>query len=240
MNILNKKTILFFSISSLMLNGCVSKNEATITPVKQVMKTKKFKMQSSWGKVASVKSSKKDCVDCYAAPVGSRKPPVANNNLYSKVLEEPTKKSYKSAKVAALKGYGTYLYEEKMASPKTKVVNYGKRKITPAVSPMNTSYGSYTTAPKKISYKSSVTPINTYASEGNIAIQVGAFNKYANANKTVGKYSHLNNQYKVAIRTGMKNNKSLHRVRIEGFKSKSQAKQFMDTYGIRDGFLVRN
>jgi len=71
-----------------------------------------------------------------------------------------------------------------------------------------------------------------------VAIQVGAFRHYTGAKKYVKKYAILSSKYKVTIKTGAKDQKPLYRVRIEGFASKSQAKEFKRKYGLVGAFLV--
>jgi len=208
MNTVTKKSLLFISISVLMLNGCSTKNEVEVKP------STNFKSQGSWGKVTST-SNKEDCVDCYAAPMSSSTPPIANDNFHAKALKEVTQPNYQQVKVASLKSYGGYVYQEKVPDEINETDTY----VTPSVTPINTSQGSYT-------------PLGA-------AIQVGAFRNYSGAVSQVQKYNRLSDKYKVAIQTGTKNNKPLHRVRIVGFKNFVEAKKFMNRYALYEAFVVR-
>ncbi|CAA6804497.1 MAG: Unknown protein [uncultured Sulfurovum sp.] len=225
MNIINKKNILFFSLTTLMINGCVAKNglevkspELKTVETKRVL-TKKVLPKPSWGKVASVKAKKDDCVDCYAVPMDYSKPPLASNNTLNKA-----KKAKNVGK------FGKYAYTKKVSDTtvktamtrnviKPKIVN---NKVTSALLSTNSAYGTLSSA-----------------TMGSMAIQVGAFRKYKGAKIYANKYRALSDRYKVAIKKGTKNNKTIYRVRIEGFNTKSEAKNFMYSYGISDGFLVR-
>lgn len=220
MNIINKKTILFFTVSSLMFNGCAAKTELESKSVKKISTiSTKVQNTSLWKKSSSSKINDKDCIDCYATPLNNSKVRLSSNNIIKKVENKVVKNKNKTLNK---KNYGAYNYIE-LASEKTVKGNiYTSRNkyVAPVVSYVNSSYGSYST--------------NT-----GTAIQVGAFRKYRGAKAYMKRYSALSNNYKVTIKTGEKNNKPLHRVRIEGFKNKSEAKKFMYTYGIRDAFVVR-
>lgn len=219
MNIFNKKIILFFSITSLMMNGCVAKNEFKTKSASRVLLTdNQFKVKNNHRKASSWNTQKntikkEDCFDCYATPMKSSKPVLKSRNLLLKVMKKPVQPSFKETKVINDKYFGKYKYKETasdtMIQPKS---------ITPRVSYVNTSHGSYAT---------------------NIAIQVGAFRVYNGAKIYKKRYNALSNKYKVSIRTSRKNNRPLHRVRIEGFKNRNEAKMFMNTYGLTNAFLVR-
>jgi len=217
MNIFNKKTILFFSISTLMINGCVAKNEFETKSATRVLlaENQVQKISSKKALAWNVKKStrkKEDCIDCYATPMA--------NNTFAKVLKIPIKRTFRQEKVMTTKSYGTYDYTERASDTAVKrsTNRYVSKTIVPAVSYVNSSYGSYS--------------LNT-------AIQVGAFRKYSGATAYKKRYAALSSRYRVSIRTGRKNNNPLYRVRIEGFKNKNEAKKFMNTYGLTDAFLVR-
>ena len=218
MNIFNKKTILFLSISTLMINGCVAKNEfKTQSATRVMLSSTPLPTKVTWGKVRPLsikrKSTKKEeCIDCYATGMDYTKPPLATKTF---------------VKAIKTKRYGAYDYTETAADTTVKRDNYASvnanKYVLPAVSTINSSYGSY----------------STYSKSSDTAIQVGAFRKYAGAKIYMKRYNALSNKYSVSIKTGTKDNKPLHRVRIEGFSNKAEAKKFMYTYGIRDAFLVR-
>ena len=213
MNIINKKTILFFSISTLMFNGCVSKQELQIKPSNMaVIKVKPLKRKNIWKKTLASNTTKEACVDCYATPIDYSKPPSVKH-----FFTKNPKKLLKS------KSYGAYAYKETSADTTVKTAHYvnSNNYVAPVVSYVNTSYGKYSTS-------------------NNTAIQVGAFRQYDGAKAYMRRYKALSRRYKVAIQPGRKNNQPLYRVRIEGFPNKAEAKKFMYSYGIRDAFVVIN
>jgi len=71
-----------------------------------------------------------------------------------------------------------------------------------------------------------------------VAIQVGAFRRYAGAKVYAKKYDLLSNEYRVKIEKGVKNQEPLYRVKIEGFSSKNEAKKFKKKYSLTGAFLV--
>ena len=211
----NKKIIMFFSISTLAINGCAVKNEfktnsasravVTSKPIKNFKTLKRVKPKVIWGKKLALTTKKEDCVDCYATPIA-----------YSKPLALATN-SYKTDKVIDTQYYGAYDYTETGTDRRVKINTYAK------VSPpkiVNSSYGSYSIS-------------------SDTAIQVGAFRKYSGAKVYMKRYNALSDKYRVSIKRGRKNNKPIHRVRIEGFQNKIEAKRFMYSYGIKDAVLVR-
>jgi|GEM_PF-6683501 len=72
-----------------------------------------------------------------------------------------------------------------------------------------------------------------------VAIQVGAFRRYAGAKVYARRYRLLNRRYKTVIKKGYKNSKPIYRVRILGFRNKQEARDFMYRYNLNDAFLVR-
>ncbi|MCH9740133.1 MAG: SPOR domain-containing protein, partial [Epsilonproteobacteria bacterium] len=72
-----------------------------------------------------------------------------------------------------------------------------------------------------------------------ISVQVGAFRKYAGAKVYAKRYSLLSDQYNVEIKQEMKDAQPLYKVRIEGFTSDKEAREFMLRYSIDGAFLVR-
>lgn len=71
------------------------------------------------------------------------------------------------------------------------------------------------------------------------SIQVGAFRRYAGAKVYAKRYSLLNDKYKTVIKNEIKNARPIYRVRIEGFQSEDDAKEFMFQYNLNGAFLVR-
>lgn len=224
MNTFNKKNILLLSISTFMMTGCFSTrtlivtSERTFLPASALMKT-----TSTWKKsrAVSIKNPKKDdCIDCYATDIIPSKAPVVTRTFAK--LNTKAVNNYSlppiSTQANRVKRYGSYEYIEKVED--LPVVNtYTLEEL----SPINSAYGSY----------------STYANSNNIAIQVGAFRQYSGAQRYKRRYSALSNKYNVNIKTSIKYNQPLHRVRIEGFESENEAKRFMNTYGISNAFFVR-
>ena len=233
MNIINKRNLIFFSIATLMINGCVVKNEpqrdTKIIPIMNVKSVQKS--QNTWRTVKTMKAKDKDCIDCYASGTDYSKAPSVSNNTFAQNLRKPVTHIAQARKSSNQKhdgSYGRYPYN-KTASDTTvkreRSYTNNTRMASP-VTPINTAQGSYTIK-------------NNYASAGNTAIQVGAFRKYSGATQYVKRYEALSDRYNVAIKKGTKNGKPLYRVRIEGFNNNFEAKKFMNSYGISDGFLVR-
>jgi len=252
MNISNTKTILFVSISTLMINGCVSKHERiTMVPQRVMVPSTVVPTQNSWPifeepvVIDQTNINKKDCIDCYAAPIYSSKPSVSKRSFAKRVVTKPFKISsnvkrsfsrrairplastYTKKEIMNTKHYGSYAYTEKASDRIAKIDNYestnANRYVLPVVSPMNNSYRSY----------------GAFSNNSDISIQVGAFRQYSGAKRYVKRYSLLSNNYRTIIKTGNKNNQPIYRVRIEGFKNNMEAKQFMNSYGIQGAFLVR-
>jgi len=81
-------------------------------------------------------------------------------------------------------------------------------------------------------------PINKVDGSKKIAIQVGAFRRYKGAKVYAKKYAILSSKYHVEIVAGAKDQKPIYRVRIEGFSSKTKAKEFKRKYRLTGAFLV--
>jgi hypothetical protein len=257
MNIPNKKTILFFSISTLMINGCVSKHELrAVSPQRVVMlssspmvQTKNFaqpnfaQLKKSWRRFKPLVSQKRaekkeNCVDCYAAPVNYSQHTSVSKRSFSRTAKNPLKISYNNyanpidyskppSMMSSTKHYGSYTYTEKASD-----------KIAGTKSYESVNQNSYI-LPAISTMNNSYSTYDTFSNNSNISIQVGAFRKYAGAKRYVRRYRALSNSYRVVIKQGQKNNQPLYRVRIEGFKNKMEAKRFMNVYSISDAFLVR-
>ena len=160
---------------------------------------------------SKITSKEDDCLDCYASPLGTEdKRSSKNTSIAYDYSKLPTNLYTKTTIKKA--NYSSYAYNV------TADDNYKT-----------------TDKPQNVSYESSYNG----NSSGKTAIQIGAFRKYAGAKVYAKKYDLLSSKYQVAIKTGVKNNKPLHRVRIEGFSTRSEAKLFMARYGITEAFLVR-
>ncbi len=74
------------------------------------------------------------------------------------------------------------------------------------------------------------------------AIQVGAFRRYKGAKIYARRYGMLSNRYRTVIKEGLKYNRPIYRVQIEGFSNEDEANAFIGKYPIlrySDSFLVR-
>lgn len=224
MNIINKKSIMYLSIGSLILSGCSASND--VTPQAQAITTKMVQAQplqikaspssSSW-KEKSLPMGKidKDCIDCYAKPVVQDAPQL-NRTYYAQV----------NTNVA--KSIGGYKFVETDADRKVKSdystnSSIPNTKLSTSNTPTYSSHGSYP----------------DYSTKGLRAIQVGAFRNYSGAKSYLERYNRFGKKYKVGIKTGTKNNKPIHRVQIVGFKNASEAESFMNRNGLSDAFLVK-
>lgn len=201
-----------------MFNGCVAKNKLPVkSPTRLMVSPTVVPTQVVWRKlrvpslIKKKDNKKDDCITCYATPISYSKPPSVT-------------KAFKAIKP---KRYGAYDYTETASDTTVKRNNYtsvnANRYRLPSVSVINSPYNSY----------------STYSTSTNIAIQVGAFRKYSGAKIYLKRYNALSNNYNVTIKTSTKNHKPLYKVRIEGFNNKSEAKRFMNRYGILNAFLVR-
>ena len=222
-----------------MMNGCIPKHELVVMSPKRVMVSsnviqtqKVVQPQNTWKRfkplaVKNENTNKKDCIDCYAAPIDYSKPPSASNNAFSRTVKKPFRSTYAKNKMSSTKHYGSYAYTEKASDIIATRDNYenvnANRYVLPVISTMNNSYNSY----------------GSFSKSSDTSIQVGAFRKYSGAKIYMKRYSALSSNYRVIIKTGRKNNQPLYRVQIEGFKNNIEAKRFMDNYGIQGAFLVR-
>jgi cell division septation protein DedD len=165
--------------------------------------------QSPWKK-ADAGTTKEDCVNCYAdLNLDDSKPKVKVN--------VPNSKKEK-----------VYVFSD--AGNESKV--YNNNGYTYKITETDTN-------PQALTFNDKVfVERKTKVTAKKVAIQVGAFRHYAGAKKYVKKYAILSSKYKVTIKTGAKNQKPLYRVQIEGFASKSQAKEFKQKYGLAGAFLV--
>jgi hypothetical protein len=260
MNISNRQTILLFSLSTLMMNGCISKHEIETISTPRVMthaiQTQSLaQTKSGWGNVKHVMNkttqSKVACVNCYASPSNySRKRFVAKRG-FSRSIKKPSIISY--SYYDAPVDYSTppsafrdaYKTREKKVS---SLKHYGRYTYTekPEDKMLEREHYTHENSNKYLlpvvssmnNAYSSYDSFPTYSSS-NTSIQVGAFRKYSGAKRYVRRYSALSNKYRVVIKTGTKGGRPIYRVRIEGFKNQREARNFMNVYGIQDAFLVR-
>lgn len=234
---INKKSMLFVSLGALIFNGCVAKQESDdlkVTYSKSLEMEKMSSHQVKWNKNSlKVSKGKADCVDCYAAPIGQRKPPSFQKKHLVGSADVPknlyASNHYAKAQRGAKGAFGDYDFIITADDKNVKRSNYSSKSVTPAISSVNSSYNSY---PNK-------TYPNYTSSVGSVSIQVGAFRNYSGAQVYVDRYNRFSNKYKVEIKTGTKNKKPIHRVQIVGFKNPSAAKSFMARNGLSDAFLVK-
>ena len=251
-----------------MMSGCAPKHELVVmSPTKVMVSSRNLQMQrvvprnNVWKKFKPFATKKKNaskeaCLDCYAAPiknslsssVSKRKksrtlkensfnvstnrygssvdyslPPSVNQKRLVENMERVlTRSSYKN-RTSDTKYYGSYSYTEKASDTIASTESYeskSKQYLLPVVSAINNDYDSFST-------------------NASLSIQVGAFRRYAGAKRYERRYSALSSKYRTTIKTGKKDNKPIYRVQIEGFKSKMEAKRFMNSYSIEGAFLVR-
>lgn len=169
-------------------------------------------------KKSSTTASKEECNDCYAdilkTPPSEKKPSAEETPKKEKVYTyDPSNvpiNTYKKKK----EGSG---YEYKISSADIYEENPEEKKSVSTPSPK----------------------LETKHYSTKIAIQVGAFRRYAGAKVYANKYDLLSTQYGVKIETGVKNQKPLYRVKIEGFTNKREALEFKDKYSLSGAVLVR-
>jgi len=245
------------ALSSLMMNGCVTKTEfankqTRVNKITPIYATAKHSDQNVWKKVASFKKSssiqKEDCPDCYAKPlVGSKIAKVAKTNNFNLKSNEVLSFDYSKAPADTFNNTVDY-----SKPPSASFSNMPK--VRPHVAAIDTSsYDAYDytvtpddtyikrEAPRTMQLTQQISYVNSsqggYSSK--TAVQIGAFRRYAGAMSYAKKYDLLSGKYHVEIKTGLKDKKPIHRVRIEGFSTRSEAKKFIARYGINDAFLVR-
>ena len=119
--------------------------------------------------------------------------------------------------------YATALVEPKSIETEDETKYYASYNYVEMPEETNSAYGDYLLEENNL-----------------ISIQVGAFRTYSGAEHYKKKYTLLNSNYKVDIKTVQNEYEPLYRVRIEGFNDRFEAKEFMDRYGIRNAFLARN
>jgi cell division septation protein DedD len=163
-------------------------------------------------KKSSTEISKEDCKDCY---VDISKPPSKKNESSEETLEKEKVYTYDPSNVPA----NTYKKKESGSGYEYKT----------------SSTDIYEKNPKEKEKASLSSPKLVTK----VAIQVGAFRRYAGAKVYAKKYDLLSTQYGVKIETGVKDQKPLYRVKIEGFANKREALEFKDKYSLSGAFLVR-
>jgi rare lipoprotein A len=72
---------------------------------------------------------------------------------------------------------------------------------------------------------------------GNFAIQVGSFSRIEGAKKIQRRYK--SHYYKTYIKSGYSNGFRVYRVFIGGFKSRLEARDYIDEHNLRGAFIVR-
>jgi len=171
----------------------------------------------------SKSKNKEDCVDCFAS-IPSKG--TSSNKSENKNLEKEKVYEYDDSKASSenyVKDNNGYDYKVSKADAYKEHASGVKKKSKVILYDNNTVSAS----------KSKV-----YSDE--IAIQVGAFRRYAGAKVYAKKYALLSSRYKVEIQAGAKDNKPLYRVRIEGFSSEYKAREFKKKYSLSGAFLVLN
>ncbi len=158
--------------------------------------------------------NKKDCLNCYA-----------DLNLENKASDNKASNEKETV----------YVFNDDVKSESKTYSNNG---YTYTLSESDSTKKSLEFNDKVYLKKKPKSYIKKSYSDKTVAIQVGAFRYYKGAQKYVKKYAILSSKYKVTIKTGAKNQKTLYRVRIEGFSSRTKAKEFKKKYGLVGAFLV--
>ena len=208
--------IVLMALGALLINGCVVKEKfvSNSTFMKKDSKQKlSDKKKFSWKKFKT--SSNKTCVDCYALPVDGNEMRMAKLNK-----NEVFSYDYSNAPVDTFNNtidYSVPAISRIESVRPNPYANDEQYYVTKPISYINNSNGDYATT---------------------VAVQVGAFRRYEGAKVYTEKYNHLPQQFHVKIETAMEGNKPLHRVKIEGFKTRGEAQKFISRYDIYDAFLV--
>jgi len=226
----DKKNVLYFSIAVLVLQGCNTSHELSPKPISQkavneVSETLKTSgAKNVWNKKPlPLGKIDKECIDCYAKPITETNVPLEIETPIVKEVSPTNRTYYAKVNTNLNKSIGGYDFIETDADRSVQSDLMVNTQQTKAKHSMISAYDSYA---------------EDYSSHG-LAIQVGAFRAYSGAKTIRKQYDKLSKKYKIAIKTGTKGNKPIHRVRIEGFKSSGEAKKFMNRYGLKDAFLVR-
>jgi len=257
MKIYNRTTILVFSISAFMVNGCVSKQELRISspqsevrlPSTVIKIPKIVQSREHWSNVKPLvlkkrEKSRVNCVNCYAAPIAYSKSPLVSKRSFPKRVEKPLNASYNSSPIDYSKPPEAFRSALKNSNSKYKMSNikhYGSYSYREKSSDIVAQSEKYKSENNNKLILSSIATINSTDNTFNsdLSIQVGAFRQYSGAKRYLRRYSALSSKYRTTIKTGQKENQPIYRVQIEGFKSKREAKRFMNSYSIEDAFLVR-
>lgn len=205
-------------MSIIVLSGCTL-TAGAVSDVQSIdVVEKSTPAKSSWSMKKGLASNKKDdCLDCYVTVPGKSGDKIERNKPSKPVY------SYDYSNMPA------DIYDNKVEE-KTFVNNnaYPSNRVEDPYAQRYTIQNSALARPTIESFSNKT------------AIQVGAFRKYAGAKVYAKKYNLLTDKYNVEIKKNVKDNRPLYRVRIEGFSSRSEAKEFISKYGITEAFLVRN
>ncbi len=233
----NKLLIVTTTIAAITTSGCTSKS-LTITTDTNMNKSVLSPMKKKVSKWKSLKKSKKeDCIDCYASFVKEPidKVAVASTVSSTKVdgydYEENLKDSDTSNEVELKEYKNSYESDETLENRNSYLVDASYNEDMR--NNENSNKTLYAEVEKHLvrEEKSSLMAKNS--------IQVGAFRKYAGAKVYAKRYSLLTSKYSVNIKENVKENEPIYRVQIEGFSNETEAKEFMNRYGLDGAFLVR-
>lgn len=224
-NKINNKLLTVTIVATIAMNGCASRSLIVNTdsnnihkPVhKPVMLPPVHKTVSKWKSLKKSKNEK--CVNCYASFAKKTKDRVA---IASNVPTTVYRYDYSQAPV------DTYAQNE-YQNPYKVDASYHEDIIN--------RQNSYETLYDEVNkHPSGVNNSNLIAKN---SIQVGAFRRYAGAKVYAKRYSLLTNRYNVNIKENVKDNRPIYRVQIEGFANETEAREFMNRYGLDGAFLVR-
>ena len=218
-NKLNSKLLIVTVLGAISMNGCVSKS-IEIKDTNNVSTSKSTQVKVSKWKNLN-KSKNDDCIDCYAN--------IAKKPLNTLASADNSKSIY-SSDVYPLKSKPLKKYKNTYQEDNPYKIDEGYNEASQYM--VDASYVEDNTE-----YQTSYSSKNHFSNKS--SIQVGAFRKYAGAKVYAKRYSLLTTKYNVEIKKNVKDNQPLYRVQIEGFSNESEAKQFMERYGLAGAFLVR-
>jgi len=195
MNIPNKKTILFLSISTLMVNGCLSRHELRNTSPQRVvivpspvMQTKNpVQFQKSWKRFKpsvskKINRSKRDCIDCYATPIQYPRASSVSKRTFASVPK-------RSFSVVAKKPFKISYNQYEPASEYSAPIDYSK----PPSALKNTFKSSYSN-----NRRSSIKHYGSYAYSEKTSDKIASTGNYERKNLNsylIPSFSGMNSSY---------------------------------------------
>ncbi len=210
--IIDKKLMTLLAVGTFMVTGCVEK-KSSIEHIEPIVA--ETKIETSFNRNRAFQ----DKISTWKHLEKKKKDECVD--CIATTFKDSNSRRVKIDKPIDTMNYATYDYD--ISPSDTYIQPEQTIKITPRIAHINSSKSSFP----------------SFHRSGDKTIQVGAFRHYSGAEKIARRYDLLSSHYRVKIETGVKDNLPIHRVRIEGFNSKEEAKEFMNRYRISDAFLVR-